>query len=69
MEFSNETYFDLMHRMTGFDIGVIEEYFNSLSNKKIGKLTMKDIYNSDTILKLNNIEKRLKLQKLINKSK
>ena len=69
MEFSNETYFDLMHRMTGFNIDVIEEYFNSLSNKNLGKLTMKDVYNTDTILKLNNIEKRLKLQKLINKSK
>ena len=71
MEFTNDTYYDILHRMTGFDIGVVEIYFKSItiSNKKIGKLTIEDIYKSDTIRKLTIIEKRLKLQKLIDLSK
>jgi len=67
MKIRNETYIDLMHRMTGYNIGVIERYVKSYNNKQMGDLTLKDIYNSDTFLKLHNLEKRMKIEKLIKK--
>jgi len=69
MKITTKTYTNLLHRMSGFDENVIEKYLKKFSNEEIGKLTLTDIYNEMTFIDLYNIERRMKLEKLINKSK
>ena len=69
MKITTKTYTNLLHRMSGFDENVTEKYLKKFSNEEIGKLTLADIYNEMTFVDLYNIERRMKLEKLINISK
>jgi len=64
-----DQYINLLHRMTNYSEEVIEKYITKFDMKHLGDITMRDIYNDDTMTKLYWIEKRIKIQKLINLSK
>ena len=64
-----ENYINLLHRLTNYPEEVISEYINHFDENHVGDITLRDIYNDNTTMKLYWIEKRLKLQKIINLSK
>ena len=64
-----DQYINLLHRLTNYPEVVISEYITHFDVNHVGDFTLRDIYNDDTIMKLHWIEKRLKLQKLIDLSK
>lgn len=66
---TNEDCIDILHRMTGYDINVIKRYLKEFKIKDVGILTMSYVYKKDTFIKLHNIEKSMKLEKLIKKCK
>jgi len=60
-----QTYINLFHRMSGYSEEVITEYVRIKDIEDMGDITMKDIYNPDTIKDLYHLEKRMKIQRLL----
>ena len=68
-EITIEQYINILHRLTNYSEDVIKEYINQFDKNNLGAVTIHDISKDEANNKFYWIEKKLKIQKLINLSK